>query len=109
MRIKAGEVKVTDNVFENRYGYFNQIQSIFKNSTGVINKNTLEAKISNETYDNLPYDFDCLDIRASAVLFMLIENNFNVCVHNLTQLLRGYSNVNQISSIADKLGFFEFV
>ena len=109
MLMKAGKIKVTDNVFENRYGYFKQIETIYQNSVGIISGNTLEAKTSNITYDELPYDFDCLDIRASAVLFMLVENNFNVCVHNLTQLLRGYSSVNQVSNIADKLGFFEFI
>lgn len=107
--LNSKELIVKDNVFENRYGYFKQIASVYQDGKEEIKDGVFYASIDNKIKTEIPYNFDCLDIRASAVLFMLLENNFKACIKNITQLLRGYSNVSQISPRADKLGYFEFV
>ena len=107
--LNSNKLIVKDNIFENRYGYFDQISSIFIDGKFHINNGIFYANIGKEFQKKIPSYFDCLDIRASAVLFILMENNFKVTIKNITQLLRGYSNLSQISPKVDKLGYFEFI
>ncbi|MBO5102934.1 MAG: NUDIX domain-containing protein [Clostridia bacterium] len=103
-----GQAKIIDNVFENRFGYFEQISSVYSNSISEINNNIMIAKMDNKLQDSIPNSFECLDIRASAVLIMLMELEIECKITNLKQLLRGYENVAQISPLADVKGYYEF-
>ena len=105
----SGKVTVKDKVFENRFKYFEQIASVYDEAVYSIDDYTMTAQIGTKFNENIPSELSCLDIRASAVLFMMAEDNVNFVIRNLTQLLRGYSSLDQISPQLGRIGNFEFV
>lgn len=95
------EFIITDEVFESRYEYMRQLESFLNGFEYVYDDKKLQVKIKNPitVKEQGNRNFECLDIRASATLFLAL-NNWEVAdftVSNLDQFLRGYSSISDFS------------
>ena len=95
------EFVIYDEVFENRYEYMKQLQSFLSGFKYEYDKKHLKVNIINEISlkkDSVKF-FNCLDIRASATLYLALNNwkvsNFEIS--NLEQFFRGYSSISDFS------------
>ena len=92
---------IYDEVFENRYEYMNQLESFLSGFEYYYDENHLQVNVKDEirVKENGARDFKCLDIRASATLYIALNNwkveNFKV--RNLDQFFRGYSSISDFS------------
>lgn len=92
---------IYDEVFESRYEYMKQLKSFLNGFEYNCDNGILKVSVS-ETIavkDDKALKFNCLDIRASATLYIALNNwrvnNFKV--KNLDQFFRGYSSISDFS------------
>lgn len=104
----SGKAVVQDKVFEKRYEYVSQIGCFFENMSSIVKDNIADITCGKNTSISNELHLECLDIRASAVLFILAEKNKNIIISNIDQLLRGYSAPEQVSDYFVDNGGFEF-
>ena len=95
------EFVIYDEVFENRYEYMKQLESFLSGFIYEYDEKHLKVKVNNKIAikENPIKDFRCLDIRASATLYLALNNwkvtNFKI--RNLDQFFRGYSSISDFS------------
>ena len=93
--------KIVDEVFENRFKYINQLSNFLGGFNFKYDSNSLEVNISDQIYlkESRTIDFECLDIRASAALYLALNtwNVPNFTIRNLDQFFRGYSSISDFS------------
>lgn len=92
---------IYDEVFENRYEYMKQLESFLSGFEYSYDKKHLQVNVEGEikVKENGARNFDCLDIRASATLYIALNNwkVKNFTVRNLDQFFRGYSSISDFS------------
>lgn len=95
------EFKITDEVFECRYEYMEQLASFLSGFEFSYDDKLLSVKITEPVAvkQQGQREFKCLDIRAAATLYLALNNwkVDNFTVKNLDQFLRGYSSISDFS------------
>ena len=92
---------IYDEVFENRYEYMKQLDSFLSGFKYLYDEKHLQVNVEDEirVKENESRNFKCLDIRASATLYIALNNwkVDNFTVRNLDQFFRGYSGISDFS------------
>lgn len=92
---------IYDEVFESRYEYMKQLESFLSGFKYDYDKKHLQVNVEKEitVKDTACNEFECLDIRAAATLYLALNNwkvdNFKI--NNLDQFFRGYSSISDFS------------
>lgn len=109
LMIKSGNcVNIIDTVFEDRFGYIEQIEEFYQYVKYENDSHILKnAKFMCPKFPQI-MKFSCLDIRAAAVIFLLTKDIPGIEINNIDQLLRGYSSPAQVSDKYCHYGFFTF-
>lgn len=95
------EFVIYDEVFENRYEYMKQLESFLSGFIYEYDEKHLKVNVNNKIAikEKSIKDFRCIDIRASATLYLALNNwevtNFKI--RNLDQFFRGYSSISDFS------------
>lgn len=95
------EFEIYDGVFESRFEYMKQLNSFLSGFEYSYDNKKLYVKTNQPIHvrENGSRSFECLDIRASATLYLALNNwkvaNFKI--RNLDQFLRGYSSISDFS------------
>lgn len=88
-------------MFENRYEYMKQLESFLSGFEYSYDKKHLQVNVKGEikVKENATRNFACLDIRASATLYIALNHwkVENFTVRNLDQFFRGYSSISDFS------------
>ena len=105
------ETFIYDKVFNDRYRYLAQLKQIYPGLEIEIFRNlailkNMDKDQRNE-YLNMQ-EFPLLDIRAAAVVIIGLSKCAEFYLSNVTQLLRGYENLFQISEYMGENGEYEF-
>ena len=105
------EITVYDKIFNDRYRYLAQLKQIYSGLEIKVFRNlailkNMDKEQRNE-YLNMQ-EFSLLDIRAAAAVTIGLSKCTEFCLSNVTQLLRGYENLFQISECIGKNGKYEF-
>lgn len=105
------EIVVYDKIFNDRYRYLAQLKQIYPGLEIEVFKNLAILKNTDKERRNEclnMQEFPLLDIRAAAAVTIGLSKCTEFCLSNVTQLLRGYENLFQISENLGENGKYEF-
>ena len=105
------ETFVYDKIFNDRYRYLAQLKQIYMGLEIEVFKNLAILKNMDKEQRNEclnMQEFSLLDIRAAAAVIIGLSKCTEFCLSNVTQLLRGYENLFQISEYIGENGKYEF-
>lgn len=109
--ISEKEVVVYDKIFNDRYRYMAQLKEIYPKLETKIFKNLVIIKNFDKNLQKSSLDmheFPLLDIRAAAAIIIALSKCSRFCLSNVTQLLRGYEDLYQISEYIGESAKYEF-
>lgn len=106
-----GETVVFDKIFNDRYRYLAQVKQIYPSlEIDVLSNLAIIKNMDNEQRNEClnMQEFSLLDIRAAAAVIIGLSKCTDFCLSNVTQLLRGYENLFQISEYIGENAKYEF-